>query len=114
MFAEKIKELINLPDTYIGEAPVAIDSCQWIRASGGNSETFFTKQTFDKPSFSIYVRDANNAYAAARVEQIYKKIRNHTDSVSSLITRRLPSFVGKDDKHRSVYVFSIEYQTGGY
>ena len=114
MLTEKIKQLIDLDNTYIGEAPIAIDNCQWIRPAGGASDVYFAKETFDKPTFSIYVRDKSNACAAKRTEILYKKIRNYTDSVSSLLIRRLPSFVGKDDKHRSVYVFSIEYQTGGY
>lgn len=114
MLADKIKKLINLPDTYIGEAPIAIDSCQWIRPTAGDSTVYFDKNTFDRPTFSIYIRDKVNANAAERVRTIFKNIRNYTDSLSSIIVRRLPSFIGKDEKHRSVYVFSIEYQTGGY
>lgn len=114
MVAERIKQLINLPNTYIGEAPIAVDSCQWIRPAAGNSTVYFAKETYDRPAFSIYVRDKSNEEAARRCEAAFKGIRNYTDSLSSLLVRRLPSFVGKDDKHRSVYVFSIEYQTGGY
>ena len=113
MLAEKIKLLVGLPNTYIGEAPIAVDNCQWIRATGGNSKPFFTRETLDRPTFSIYVRDKENARASARADEIYKKIRNYNDSMGSLLTSRLPAFVGKDDKHRSVYVFSMEYLSGG-
>ena len=114
MLADKLKQLINLPNTYIGEAPIAIDNCQWIRMGAGNSEVYFGKDTFDKPTFSIYVRDKDNGRAAERVDSIFRRIRNHTDAMSALLVRRMPAFVGKDEKHRSIYTFSIEYQTGGY
>lgn len=114
MTEEKLKQLIGLSDTYIGEAPIAVDNCQWIRRTAGDSRVYFGKDTYDKPAFSIYIRDKVNANASARTEMIFKKIRNHTDSESAILAKRLPSFVGKDEKHRSVYVFSIEYQTGGY
>ena len=114
MLEERIQQLIDLPDTYIGEAPIAVDNCQWIGATGGSSDTYFTKEAYDRPAFSIYVRDTSNAEAARRAKELFKKIRSTTDSIGAIIARRLPSFVGKDDQHRSVYVFSIEYQTGGY
>ena len=114
MVEEKIKQLINLPDTYIGEAPIAIDNCQWIRVSAGSSTVYFAKDTYDRPAFSIYIRGKDHAEALARTQSIFKSIRNRTDSMSSLLVRRLPSFVGKDEKHRSVYTFQLEYQTGEY
>ena len=113
MIIERIKQLINLPDTYVGEAPIAVDSCQWIRPAAGDSTVYFTKETYDRPAFSIYVRDPVNSVAYTRIMELFKRIRNWNDSVSSLLVKRLPSLVGKDEKHRSVYVFSIEYQTGG-
>lgn len=114
MLEKTIQKLINLPNTYIGEAPISVDSCQWIRPAAGSSKVHFCKGTYDRPAFSIYVRDKDNAQALARVKEIFNAVRNHTDSVSAILARRLPSFVGKDEKHRSVYVFSIEYQLGGY
>lgn len=114
MVAEKIRQLISLPNTYIGEAPIAVDNCQWIRSMAGDSTTYFTKETYDRPAFSIYVRGENNREASVRCEDIFKRIRNHSDSLNSLLAKRLPAFVGKDEKHRSVYTFSIEFQTGGY
>ena len=114
MLIEKLKQLVALENTYLGEAPIGVDDCQWIRAGAGSSDVYFAKSTFDKPIFSIYLRGMNNEEVAKRTDELFKRIRNYTDSTSSLLVRRLPSFVGKDDKHRSVYVFTIEYQTGGY
>ena len=114
MLLDKIISLINLPNTYGGEAPIAIDNCQWVRSAAGNSKLFFCKKRYDKPAFSIYIRDTDNAKAARRVEELFKKLQGYSDSTSAIIVTRLPSFVGKDSKHRSVYTFSIEYQTGGY
>ena len=114
MVFDNIKQLIDLPNTYVGEAPIAVDNCQWIRPAAGDSTVYFDKSTYDRPTFLIYVRDEVNADAASRTDEVLKRIRNYTDSTSSLIVRNLPSFVGKDEKHRSIYTFSIEYQTGGY
>ena len=114
MIEDKIKHLINLPDTYIGEAPIAVDSCQWIRTAAGSSNVYFTKETFDRPALSIYVRDKQNGKALERCQRLFNLIRNYTDSGCAILAKRLPSFVGKDEKHRSVYTFQIEYQTGGY
>ena len=114
MLEERIKHLIDLPDTYIGEAPIAVDNCQWIRPTAGDSTVYFGKDTYDRPAFSIYVRRAKNADGLTEVRNIFNRVRNCTSFGGSIIARRLPSFVGKDDKHRSVYVFSIEYQLGGY
>lgn len=114
MLTEKIKQLINLPNTYIGEAPIAVDSCQWIRAAAGTSLVHFCKETYDKPAFLIYVRGSDNAETSKRTDDVRRKIQNFTDASGALLVKSLPRFVGKDDKHRSVYTFSIEYQTGGY
>lgn len=114
MIEQLLANLINLPETYIGEAPVRIDSCQWIKSVGGSTEVHFGKSNYDKPAYSIYVRDLNNEKASERVQEIFKKIRNFTDAQSALLATRTPAFVGKDDKHRSVYVCQFELQTGGY
>ena len=114
MTEERIKQLINLPDTYIGEAPIAVDDCQWIRPSAGSTTVHFCKGTYDRPAFSIYVHDKENAKALKRTKELFERIRNWSDSTSAILARRLPSFVGKDEKHRSVYTFSVEYQLGGY
>ena len=114
MLTDKLMSLINLPNTYLGEAPIAVDDCQWIRPAAGNSKLFFCKSTYDKPAFSIYVRDKDSAKALCRGGELLKKLQGYTDSTSALVVTRLLSFVGKDEKHRSIYTFSIEYQTGGY
>ena len=113
MTAERIKQLINLPNTYIGEAPIAVDSCQWIRPAAGNSDVYFGRSTYDRPAFSIYVRGTANEETAKRCYNLFNLLRNSGSSTWALLARRLPSFVGKDEKHRSVYTFQLEYQTGG-
>ncbi len=107
-------KLINRCETFIGEAPIGIDDCQWIRVSSGATKQFFGKDNYDKPLYSIYVRGTNNEETAKRTKSIFKQLRNYSDAQSCFVATRLPSFVGKDDKHRSVYVFQLEYQTGGY
>lgn len=111
---DRLIQLINLPETFVGEAPVGIPNCQWILQTAGSSTLHFDKRNYDKPTFSIYVRDQNNEQALARVNLIFKNIRNTTDGQSAIIVTRLPSFVGRDDSLRTIYVFQIQYQTGGY
>lgn len=113
MTADKIKQLISLPNTYIGEAPIAIDNCQWIRPSAGSSTVHFGRKTYDRPTFSIYVRGTTNGETAERCAFLFNLLRNRGDSTWALLARRLPSFVGKDEKHRSIYTFQLEYQSGG-
>ena len=111
---DKIFQLINLPNTYIGEAPIGIDQCQWLKETAGETTIHFNKQNFDKPSFSIYVRGVSNQETLQRTKQLFITIRNYSDAIGAIVATRLPSFVGKDDKHRSIYVFQFQYQTGGY
>lgn len=111
---EHIKSLINLPNTFIGNAPIDIDDCQWIKSSGGRSEAFFNKDTFNYPTYSIYFRRISHQEANRAAKTIFKQIRNWTDSQSALLTPRMPAFIGTDHKGRSVYTFQIEFQTGGY
>ena len=113
MTADKIKQLISLPNTYVGEAPIAVDNCQWIRLAAGSSDVYFGKSTYDRPAFSIYVRGTSNGEAAERCDTLFKLLRNSGTSTWALLAKRMPSFVGKDEKHRSVYTFQLEYQTGG-
>ena len=115
MIEEKLVSIVNLKNTYIGEGPIDVDDCQWIRATSGTSKVHFLKDTYDRPTYSIYVRGKNNQEAHKRLEVIYKRLKCYTEQpdVAILITR-LPTFVGRDDKNRSVYTFQLEYQTGGY
>lgn len=114
MIEEKLYSIINRENTFIGEAPIAIDDCQWIRTTGGTTKVHFAKGNYDRPEFSIYARGINNAETLARIKAIFEAVRNYTDAVCEVIATRLPQFVGKDDKHRSVYVFQIQYQSGTY
>lgn len=114
MIEQKLFQLINRPNTFIGEAPIGIDDCQWIRPAAGRTTVHFAKGNYDRPAFSIYVRGTNNEEACIRTKEIFNTIRNFTDGVCEIIATRLPQFVGKDDNHRSVYVFQIEYQSGSY
>lgn len=108
-----IAQLIDLPNTYIGEAPPGEDTCQWISLSAGTSETFFGLQTIDKPEYAIYVRDPSNKVAIERAQACFNKLQNWNDAHRALIVSRLPAFVGKDEKLRSVYSFRIQLITGG-
>lgn len=114
MIEDRLVQLIREPNTYIGEAPVHVDNCQWLRAASGSPSVFFARGIYDKPTFSIYVRDKNNMEGANRIRRIFNALRNYVDTDGVIIATRFPTFIGKDDKHRSVYSFQIEYQTGGY
>lgn len=116
MIEETIRALIvpTCKDTYIGEAPIDKDNCQWIRASAGSSIVHFDKETYDYPHYTIYVRGANNQEAKKRVDDVYHLLNNYTGQGFVILTRQLPRFIGKDQKHRSLYSFRIEYQLGGY
>lgn len=114
MIEERLKQLLDLPQTYIGEAPVDVDNCQWIRASSGVSRVHFNKDTYDKPAYSIYVRGKNNQETKARTKEVYDSLKNYADASCAVLITRLPTFLGNDDKYRSVYTFRLEYQLGGY
>ena len=114
MIEYKLLEIINSPNTYVGEAPIEIDNCQWIQAAAGSTTVHFAKGNYDRPAFSIYVRGINNQETCKRTQELFKTIRNYTDARCEIIATRLPQFVGKDDQLRSVYVFQIEYQSGKY
>lgn len=114
MIEEIIRNIIDLPKTYIGEAPLDVYECQWIRSLSGKSKTFFDKDTYDYPEFNIYVRDTSNAVAKERVDSIYHKLKNYVGANYVILANRLPHFVGRDNKYRAIYAFKIEYQLGGY
>ena len=111
---EQIRSIINLPNTYIGEAPIDVDDCQWIRLGSGVSRIHFAKETYDKPHFSIVCRGVKNREVQERTRQIYNTIKNYVGNGFVIIIARLPHFVGRDDKGRTLYSFRIEYQLGGY
>lgn len=108
-----IAQLLDLPNTFIGEAPPGENTCQWISLSSGTSKTFFGLKTIDSPEYAIYVRDPSNEVANERAQVCFKKLQNWNDAHRALAVSRLPAYVGKDDKHRSVYSFRIQFIIGG-
>lgn len=111
---EIIRGLINLNNTFIGEAPIDIDNCQWIASRSGISEIHFDKDTYDKPEYNIYVRNESNKAAKDIMYDIYKRLQNYVGANYVIIIDRLPYSINRDDKYRSVYALKIEIQLGGY
>lgn len=107
-----LRNLID-EEAYVGDAPYDVDNCVWLRATSGTSDVYFNKQNVDKPRYSIYVRDIKNQEACALADKILNRVRNYTDATKTLIVTRLPSFVGRDERNRSVYTLQIELQVGG-
>lgn len=108
-----IAQLLNLPNTFIGEAPIEVNNCQWVRVSAGTTENFFSNRVIDRPEYAVYIRDVLNEDACTRAEECLKTLRNWHDAYNALIVTRLPTFVGRDDKFRSVYSFRVQFITGG-
>lgn len=116
MIEETIRALIesSYKHTYIGDAPIDVNDCQWIRSNSGSSKVHFEKSTYDYPKYTIYVRARNNADAKQRVEAIYHILNNYTGVHFVILTSRLPMYNGRDTKDRAIYSFRVEYQLGGY
>ena len=116
MIEETIRSLIQRTynNVYIGEAPIDVDECVVIRATSGSSKVHFTKETYDYPSYTIYVRSGNNKRSKELVDQVYHTLVNYTGFNFVILTDRLPRFVGRDEKNRALYSFKVEYQLGGY
>lgn len=110
---ELIVQLIDLPNTYIGEAPLEHDTCQWVKLSSGTSKIFFGRKTIDRPEYVVYVRDSSNKSAYDTAQACFKKLQLWNDEHRSLIVTRNPSYVGRDEKHRCVYSFRVQFITGG-
>lgn len=110
---EIVAQLIDLPDTYLGDAPPEKDTCQWIKTSSGTSRTFFGKQTIDNPEYAVYLRDPNNQAVSARAQSCFKKLQNWHDGTRALVASRLPTYVGRDEKHRCIYSFRVQFILGG-
>lgn len=111
---EKIKGIIDLPNTYIGECPIDTPNAQWIKYSSGSSNVHFNKDTYDRPEYTIFVRGTNNKEASERVKLVYDKLKNYTGGEFVILIKRLPHYVGRNEKYQSIYSFRIEYQLGGY
>lgn len=111
---EIIRNIISIENTYIGEAPIDVDNCQWIKQMSGASNIHFNGDTYDSPAYNIYCRGTSNKEVLERVQKVYDNLKNHIGANYIIIIRRLPYFVGRDDKYRTIYSFKIEYQLGGY
>ena len=116
MIEETIRALIesSYKNTYIGDASVDVDDCQWIRSNSGRSDVHFDKETYDYPKYTIYVRARNNVNAKARIEAIYHMLHNYVGQGFVILTDSLPRYNGRDTKDRAIYSFRVEYQLGGY
>ena len=116
MIEETIRALIipSYENTYIGDASIDVDDCQWIRPNSGRSDVHFDKETYDYPKYTIYVRARNNADAKKRVDAIYHLLNNYVGQGFVILTDNLPRYNGRDDKDRAIYSFRVEYQLGGY
>lgn len=111
---EILCSIINLDNSYIGEAPIDVDDCQWIRKTSGPSEDHFNDDTYDKLGFRIYVRGISNEESNKRIYNIYKTLKNYKGANYVIVINRLPYYIGKDVKCRNAYALNIEFQLGGY
>ncbi len=114
MIEEKLVKLIDKSNTYIGEPAVDVDNCQWIRFNGGETIIYFGKYTYDQPRYTIFMRDESNEVVCKLADEIYHKLANYTEPHFAITMLRLPLFVGRDEKYRSVYSLQIECHLGGY
>lgn len=111
---EILSNIINLGSTYIGEAPIDVDDCQWIVKASGPSEDHFNRDTYDKLGFRIYVRGISNEESNKRIYDIYKLLKSYIGANYVIVVNRLPYYIGRDVKYRNIYALNIEFQLGGY
>ena len=113
---ETIRSLMLAADpiVYIGDAPIDVDDCSWVRASGGTSQVHFDKETYDYPSYIVYTRGVNNVDAKYKINKIYDLLKNYVGQGFVILVRQLPRYTGRDQKHRAHYSIRVEYQLGGY
>lgn len=109
--AETIRAIINRPNTYIGEAPIDVANCQWIRLNAGDPQTFFGKDVYEHMHFMIMARGELNAEVKTRIFEIYYKLQNFVGTEFAIVMNRIPHYVGRDDKDRAIYGFSLDYQS---
>lgn len=114
MIEEQIRDIIGLENTYIGEAPIDVDNCQWIEASSGSSKMHFGKSSYDYLEFPIFFRGTNQQETKQRVDTAYRNLRAYTGGNFVILPTGLPDFLGRDDKYRVVFHIVVEYQTGGF
>lgn len=110
---EQISGIMGLPGTYIGEAPIDVDECQWIKAVSGRASIHFQKGLYNYESYMLYFRGKNNRAVHKRAWDIYNKLQAYEGKNFVMILRGFPRYVGRDDNYRVVYSFEIEYQIGG-
>lgn len=108
-----VAQLLDLPNTYVGEAPPGTDSCQWIILSSGDSKLFFGREVIDSPECVVYARDPSNKVANTNIQVCLRKLQSWNDETKALVVSRLPAYVGRDEKHRSVYSLRVRFITGG-
>ena len=111
---EQIRSIIGLSNTYIGEAPIDLDNCQWIKPMSGRSKVHFGNGTYDYPNYVICCRGKNQQEVRRRINVAYKSLQNYVGNNYVILIRRLPYYLGRDDNYRVIYKFEIEYQVGGY
>ena len=111
---EIIRNLINMENTFIGEASVDIDNCQWITHESGIVDNHFEGDTYDKPEYRIYVRNTSNKLARSIINDIYHKLQNYVGANYVILIDRLPYYRNRDVQYRSIYALKIEIQLGGY
>lgn len=115
MLEEKIKEIINMGNTFIGDAPLDVDDCQWIRAASGNADLYFAKDSFVTPQYIIGVRSKKQTDARNIIQLIYARLQQYVEETKiGLIITRLPTYVGRDDKYRSVYTMYVKSLSSEY
>lgn len=114
LLEDEIRSIINLSNTYIGEAPIDVDNCQWIVTASGESQFHFGNKSYDSPEYIIMLRGLLNEEVLGRCDKVYHLLKSFVGNGFIIITKRTPHFVGRDDKNRPVYSFKIQYQLGGY
>ena len=115
MLEEKIREIINMGNTFIGDAPLDVDDCQWIRAASGNADLYFAKDSFITPQYIIGVRSKKQTDARNIIQLIYARLQQYVEETKiGLIITRLPTYVGRDDKYRSVYTMYVKSLSSEY
>lgn len=110
---ETIKHLIDLPNTFIGEAPIEEPNCQWIAAHAGSQKFYFTGNSIRYPAFSIYVRRELHKDAREACVKAFEALNGIYYEDSTYYVTRLPRYVGRDEKGRTIYSFTVEIQIGG-
>lgn len=105
---------IDLDNTYIGNAPIDVDNCQWVLVTSGNSKDHLDLSTYDQLGYKVYVRRNSNEKAKDTIYNIYKKLKSYVGANYVIIVNRTPYYVGRDNKYRCTYALNIEFQLGGY